>query len=639
MRNIFIIASILIVLVQLLISKDLLTNSVLADSLVAYYPFNGNADDESGNGHNGIVYNALLADDRYGYPNRAYGFDGINDEYVYVMNPEFLNLTDEGTISVWLNIFSYENRANDTYWHILGKGAKAGWDSDGYSIFYHNSAQVIFGVLTNTSQISRYNRISFGKPSINEWHHLVMVWNDSLIKAYFDGQQFGEQVLKTINVPQTSENFIIGKKPYGTYNGYFNGIIDEIRLYNRALTVKEIEFLFFGPISANFIADTTFGIAPFTVNFIDQTTTTDSINKICSWKWDFDNDGVNDSEEQNPEWTYYEQGIYTVKLLVSDSLNKATISKEKYIAVLSENPFILSVTDVPSDQGGWVKVEFTRSVFDTDTLILAKTSSTELYTIEVNEGLDWTAVASTGAYGKSTYSVLVPTSKDSTLENDGLLNFRVIAGMEEGNFVSDVVTGYSKDNLHPSAPQELAGYITQEEYAKLTWQPIPERDFEYYQIYISNDGTSFELIDSTINSAYTDDTVVRGNSYYYSVKSVDFSGNESEFSNIIYLMITDINSKLDIPTTYYLLQNYPNPFNPQTTIKYGLLDQSTVTIKIYDILGQTIRELVNAKQNPGHHRVIWDGRNNSGQVVSTGIYYYRIETENYSSMKKVLFVK
>ena len=62
-------------------------------------------------------------------------------------------------------------------------------------------------------------------------------------------------------------------------------------------------------------------------------------------------------------------------------------------------------------------------------------------------------------------------------------------------------------------------------------------------------------------------------------------------------------------------------------------------ITIFDILGHKIKELVNAVQNNGHHQIIWDGKNNSGQVVSTGIYYYKLETENYRSMKKVLFIK
>ncbi|MBI3787517.1 MAG: right-handed parallel beta-helix repeat-containing protein, partial [Ignavibacteriales bacterium] len=99
-----------------------------------------------------------------------------------------------------------------------------------------------------------------------------------------------------------------------------------------------------------------------------------------------------------------------------------------------------------------------------------------------------------------------------------------------------------------------------------------------------------------------------------------------------------------IPTEFSLGQNYPNPFNPSTTIAYQVPTTSTVTIKIYDVLGQEVRSLVNAEQKPGVYTAVWDGRNAFGQTVATNVYYYRIEAtsadnQRFVQVKKMLLLK
>jgi len=84
-----------------------------------------------------------------------------------------------------------------------------------------------------------------------------------------------------------------------------------------------------------------------------------------------------------------------------------------------------------------------------------------------------------------------------------------------------------------------------------------------------------------------------------------------------------------IPSSFSLGQNYPNPFNPSTLIRYQLSAvrgrPSAVTLKVYNVLGQEVRTLVDKKQAPGSHSVIWDGLDNFGQEVGSGIYFYRLE--------------
>jgi hypothetical protein len=100
-----------------------------------------------------------------------------------------------------------------------------------------------------------------------------------------------------------------------------------------------------------------------------------------------------------------------------------------------------------------------------------------------------------------------------------------------------------------------------------------------------------------------------------------------------------------VPETFSLMQNYPNPFNPTTTIRYALPKEAQVRVQVYNILGQLVAELVNDVQNAGYHNIVWNGRNQYGTQVATGVYLYRLEARPtdgsapFVSTKKMLLVK
>jgi hypothetical protein len=87
-------------------------------------------------------------------------------------------------------------------------------------------------------------------------------------------------------------------------------------------------------------------------------------------------------------------------------------------------------------------------------------------------------------------------------------------------------------------------------------------------------------------------------------------------------------------------QNYPNPFNPNTTITYSVKERARVTLKIYNVAGQLVKTLVDDMKTPGiAHAKVWDGRNNSGQPVSSGVYFYKLVTKNFTQTKKMVLLK
>ncbi len=103
------------------------------------------------------------------------------------------------------------------------------------------------------------------------------------------------------------------------------------------------------------------------------------------------------------------------------------------------------------------------------------------------------------------------------------------------------------------------------------------------------------------------------------------------------LMKDDIRTQL--PEGFRLYQNYPNPFNPSTTISFDMPVVSDATLIVYDVLGREVRTLVSGQLGAGHREFIWDGKDNMGNVVSSGIYFYRLETTEYSAQKKMMFIK
>jgi len=94
-----------------------------------------------------------------------------------------------------------------------------------------------------------------------------------------------------------------------------------------------------------------------------------------------------------------------------------------------------------------------------------------------------------------------------------------------------------------------------------------------------------------------------------------------------------------IPKEFALFPNYPNPFNIETVIKYALPTESDVKLTIYNILGQKVKTLVEEHESPGYKTVFWDGKNDEGKVVASGIYFYRIEAGEFTQSKKMVILK
>ena len=225
-----------IVLVVVVLVPAGTTSADLTDGLIAYYPFSGNANDGTGNGHDGTVYGATLTIDRFGKPNSAYKFDGT-DDYIEASNPAAFGFHNESfTVSVWGLVI--ENRP--VYESFVGLGSasrqycvnKWRFQHAFYTEFDHGPSQVSY--------------IPDGGLQSDTWYHLVSVVNTASgnMEFYGDGILRGTNTL--IDFDFSSGTVLrFGMRP-GIGN-YLLGVVDDVRIYDRALSGSEIHQLYVIP--------------------------------------------------------------------------------------------------------------------------------------------------------------------------------------------------------------------------------------------------------------------------------------------------------------------------------------------------------------------------------------------------------
>ena len=103
--------------------------------------------------------------------------------------------------------------------------------------------------------------------------------------------------------------------------------------------------------------------------------------------------------------------------------------------------------------------------------------------------------------------------------------------------------------------------------------------------------------------------------------------------------VVAVQPQIDAPDTFAVAQNIPNPFNPVTTISYELPRETDVSLKIYNVLGQEVKTLIRQPIRAGRHQIVWDSKDDIGQIVSSGIYFYRFIAGPVDETKKMLILK
>ena len=243
-----------------------------------------------------------------------------------------------------------------------------------------------------------------------------------------------------------------------------------------------------------------------------------------------------------------------------------------------------------------------------------------MYTVEmditdsgVSSGLDW-----------------------DTLNNNGIEN-----GSGDVADADDITFTGSGDQSLPVQMSNMYATAAAKEGVTVHWQTRCEVDCEGFHVWrsVGDQGNSVQLTTTMIRGqgnsseaheySYLDRDVERGRLYKYQIEEISTTG-KSAFHGPIRAEGVQV-----IPTEFLLSQNYPNPFNPQTTMDFDLPNDSEVNIRIYNITGELVKEMVNEVMPAGYHKLVWNGRNEMGVDVTAGIYIVHMNAKNYRSVKKI----
>jgi hypothetical protein len=221
----------------------------------------------------------------------------------------------------------------------------------------------------------------------------------------------------------------------------------------------------------------------------------------------------------------------------------------------------------------------------------------------------------------------------------------VDSGLDAGTYNYTIIANYDEGDSDPAGPVGIT--ITLPGPASVTgtsnwpniliqWTaPSRSRAVESYNVY---QGTTFV---ANTTSSFLLHTNVPAGTYTYNVAAVYTGGHEGDWtaSNVINHEEPSNTDPNLIPMVTELNGNYPNPFNPTTNIKFGLSQNEFVNLVVYNIKGEKVCTLIDNEMEAGYHNVLWNGRDDSGKVVSSGVYFYKMRAGTYTSTRKMILMK
>jgi len=269
------------------------------------------------------------------------------------------------------------------------------------------------------------------------------------------------------------------------------------------------------------------------------------------------------------------------------------------------------------------------------------------------------------SFNQNTTTVISPWSNPNTNIWGDPDPVDITFAMEVLNQSVDVINVHffvtNPEDAKPSRPQNFQA-VNLNGHPRMTWDSNLEPDLSGYRLYKyletwSSGADTFVISIHEDSMGYTDEWFDTGgrkpwDKVTYWMSALDDQGKESDetedfsftgSSGVQWKQAVETASA--IPQAYYLSVNFPNPFNPTTSIRYDLPEPSYVSVVIYDILGREVRTLLDSREDAGFKSVVWDSKDNSGNIVAAGIYIYTLRAWSQESEKifhkthKMIFLK
>jgi len=219
------------------------------------------------------------------------------------------------------------------------------------------------------------------------------------------------------------------------------------------------------------------------------------------------------------------------------------------------------------------------------------------------------------------------------------------------NTIKDIGAYYF--DFVPDAPY-LISVTWVSSHPKLLWNKVADLDIETYRVYktyVNASGTRTTTFDVGSDTTYTDPEITYVNPRYanttatYKVTAIDSVAQESAYSNTRSVSGNGplwkpwAEKVVDLPTVFALHPAYPNPFNPITQIRFDVPSTCMIHLEVFDVLGRPVRTMVAGECAPGYYALEWDGRNDNGQNMGTGIYFIKMRTSEYQHLEKCTLIK
>ncbi len=750
------------------------------DGLVAYYPFNGNAHDESGNGNDGGVLGASLTFDRFGNPDHAYSFDGVDDLISIPNSSSLQSIDSEITLAAWVYV-------NGWYTNWAGLASKSNSiERAQYGVAFQPEGRIDVDLVG--TKITLLTGFQF---ELSTWYFLAMRWDGEDVQVFVNESIVGAS---TYAPPPLANQmpFEIGRHtPVNTE--YMNGLIDDIRLYDRALSDAEVQELYNGipgsdPLAPYGVSYGSTGspepIYPGYLVTIDPLT---GDATLVGPTGIVGNSGpsvpaiaIRSTGEIYAVSASTNAGLYTVNASTGAGTFVANTGislpnamafdgyDQLYVTDGSSNLYTMDENTGSTTLIGPLGFNVRGIAFDpTDGTMYGSSGTDGIYSIDPTTALA-TFIGNTGLGGSTPdihfdldgnlygtkigggtiYNYASISKQTGAGTVIGSTGFTAVIGLSARQVRSDVVPVTLEIEIDPedqTVPPEGATFPysmtftnntprtqTVDYWTKLV-RPIgnPFDPFDgptglildpfetmlidtnevtvppnavpgdylligyvgdYQADTLDSDTTGFTKLDDSIpceeiaqfkarcrpggliqaKAIFTDFTHV-GEIVEISVDQFPYEvtvgiNGQATFSQTGFnpgvhtVELTDPagcfpatqvtcgaglaeeggaqwEEDLEIPTVTALLGNYPNPFNPSTTFRYGLSEPGQVSLRVYNMLGQLVRTIVDEQQLEGYHEAVWNGRNEVGGTVASGIYIYRMTTGSIVETKRMLLVK
>ncbi|MBN2000104.1 T9SS type A sorting domain-containing protein [candidate division KSB1 bacterium] len=197
----------------------------------------------------------------------------------------------------------------------------------------------------------------------------------------------------------------------------------------------------------------------------------------------------------------------------------------------------------------------------------------------------------------------------------------ILVPVELSSFKAQSKTDFvSLEWITQSESENLGFYLERSEYADKFYTRITPKMIK---------GAGYSQSEKVYT--FEDHNIEPGKTYYYKLTDVSYAGVMTSHGPVS-VTVTE-------PTGYELDQNYPNPFNPETTISFSAGESGFGELKIYNLQGQLVRELINKHLDPGHYSVVWNGHDDNGKLLPSGVYLYTLEINGFKQTKKMNFIK